>query len=300
MGVSWFLKKSLFRICFFTAAILFFLNGCDSVEVLSVEVVPANTSTPMGVGVQFQALILYSDGVKRNVSYHAEWSSSMPSVAIASQDKTSLGGVSPIARGTAVISATFNGVTGSANLTVTPAVLNSITISPAGPSVPMGIGVQFTAKGVYTDNTQVDFTDNVTWAAAPSSVVTISNADGSRGFATPTGVGSGFVTAAVNGITANSNFIVKPVSLSGITIQPTNKTIALPETQQFTAIGVYSDNTTYDITKYAMWSADTPSVATISNDSGSNGLATAVSSGTTAINATFNSTTESTNLSVAP
>ena len=63
-------------------------------------------------------------------------------------------------------------------------------------------------------------------------------------------------------------------------------TISISETQQFTATGSYTDDSTADLTSTVTWSSSNPSVATIS----STGLVTAISSGVTVLTATDSST----------
>jgi hypothetical protein len=91
-----------------------------------------------------------------------------------------------------------------------------------------------------------------------------------------------------------------PSTLSSIAVTPTNPSIANNSTLQFTATGTYSDGTTQDLTGSVTWSSS-GSAATISNAAGSNGLATAVASGTTTITATAEGISRSTTLtSIAP
>jgi hypothetical protein len=89
------------------------------------------------------------------------------------------------------------------------------------------------------------------------------------------------------------------VSLVSIAITPTTSTIGLSATQQFAATGTYSDNTTQSITSSAVWSSSAPTVATISNTAGSQGLASAVSAGATTITATSGSVTATAILTVS-
>ncbi len=76
-------------------------------------------------------------------------------------------------------------------------------------------------------------------------------------------------------------------TLTSITVTPTDSSIVAGTTEQFTATGTYSDGTTKNITGSATWSSSSTTVATISNASGSQGLATAKAAGTTKITATF-------------
>jgi len=71
------------------------------------------------------------------------------------------------------------------------------------------------------------------------------------------------------------------VHLTSIAITPTTASLAPSQTQAFQAIGTFSDHSTQDITSSVQWSSKVPAVATIN----SAGVATAVSSGETDINA---------------
>jgi hypothetical protein len=79
---------------------------------------------------------------------------------------------------------------------------------------------------------------------------------------------------------------VAPAVLSSITISPTAASIGVGDTQQFTATGHYSDQSTQDLTPSVAWSSSLTSVATVSNASGSQGLATGAGPGDTQIKAT--------------
>jgi hypothetical protein len=68
-------------------------------------------------------------------------------------------------------------------------------------------------------------------------------------------------------------------SLMSIQVTPPTRSIANLTTQQFMATGIYSDNTTVDLTSSVTWTSSNTGVATISNASGLNGLATGVTPG---------------------
>src|SRR6185436_11596267 len=73
--------------------------------------------------------------------------------------------------------------------------------------------------------------------------------------------------------------------LETIDVLPTNSTVPTGLEQSFTAIGIFSDGSTQDLTATVNWLSSDNSVATISNVTGSNGVATGVSPGTTQITA---------------
>ena len=85
-------------------------------------------------------------------------------------------------------------------------------------------------------------------------------------------------------------------SLVSIAVTPANPSIAKGATQQFTATGTYSDNSTQNLTSSVTWNSSSTSVATIT----SAGLATGAATGTTTISATSGSISGSTNLTVTP
>src|SRR5207249_1076353 len=79
-----------------------------------------------------------------------------------------------------------------------------------------------------------------------------------------------------------------------IDVTPSNPSIAKGTTQQFTATGTYTDSTTQNMTTQATWASANTTVATISNTSGSQGLANGPLQGTTFVSATLASVAGST------
>ena len=101
--------------------------------------------------------------------------------------------------GTTNITAALGGVTSPIDtLTVTPAALTSIAVTPANPSVANGLTQQFTATGTYTDGSTAVLTNLVTWASATPSVATIS----STGLAQSLATGTTNITAALGSVTS--------------------------------------------------------------------------------------------------
>jgi plastocyanin len=82
--------------------------------------------------------------------------------------------------------------------------------------------------------------------------------------------------------------VIGSATPASITVMPSNPAIAPGATEQFMAMGNFSDGTTQDITSQVTWASANSSVATISNAPGSQGLATALAAGTTTISATLN------------
>ncbi len=85
-----------------------------------------------------------------------------------------------------------------------------------------------------------------------------------------------------------------PPTIASIAVTPANQALVTGTSQQFTAMGTYSDGSTANITSQATWSSSLTSVATIATG----GLATAVAAGTTTISASLAGVTGNTMLTV--
>src|SRR5205814_185492 len=177
------------------------------------------------------------------MSNSVSWSSSNTSVATVTSGGLATGG----AQGGRQISAS-GGVTGSTTLTVGPATLASIAITPANPSIPKGTTQQFTATGTYSDGSTVEMTDSVSWSSSDTSVATIT----SGGLATSITQGSSTISAS-GGVTGSTTLTVGPATLVSIAVTPANPSIPKGTTQQLTATGTYSDGSTQDLTGSATW-----------------------------------------------
>ena len=81
-----------------------------------------------------------------------------------------------------------------------------------------------------------------------------------------------------------------------IDITPANSTVAHGATQQFVALGTFSDGSTQDVSINSHWSSTIPSVATIANAPVNAGLATTFSTGVTTSGVNHGGITASTNL----
>ena len=264
----------------------------------SIAVTPPNPSTAKGSTVQFTATGTYSDNSTQDISSQVTWASSMTTVATISNDAGSNGLASTVGVGTSDISATLGGTTGSTVLTVTAATLQSIAVTPPNPSTAKGSTLQFTATGTFSDNSTQDLTNQVTWASSVTTVATISNAAGSKGLASTVGVGSSTISAAFSGKTGSSTLTVTAATLQSISVTPATPSRPVGITVAFTATGIFTDGTTQDLTTQVMWSSSNTAVATISNATGSKGVATPVAPGTTTIGATLGTLSGSTVLTV--
>lgn len=174
-----------------------------------------------------------------------------------------------------------------------------MAVTPASASVPLGTLQQYTAVGTYSDGGTEDLTSSANWSSTVQSVASIGNNTGTKGLATTVATGSTTISAISGTTSGSTSLTVMPAVLSTIDVTPASPSTSVAKTLQFTSTGHYSDGTTQPITGSVTWSSSLPAVATISNASGSQGLATAVANGSTTITATMSGVNGSTNLKVS-
>ncbi|TMD84018.1 MAG: hypothetical protein E6I78_11385, partial [Chloroflexi bacterium] len=240
---------------------------------VSVTVGPANPAVAKGTTQSFTATGGYSDGSTQDLTSSATWASSNQAVATI----TATGLASGVAQGSSQISATSGGVTGATTLTVTPATLLSIAVSPANPSIPKGTTQAFAATGTYSDGSTSDLSSSVTWASSATAVATMTTG----GLASGVAQGSAQITATSGGVTGGTTLTVGPAVLVSIAVTPSNPSVAKGTTQQFTATGTSSDGSTSDLSSSVTWASSATAVATIS----SGGLASGMAQGSSQITA---------------
>jgi len=266
----------------------------SSVALTSITVSPATQSIAPGTTQQFTATGNFSDGSTQNVTTSVSWSSG--NTAVATVSSSGLG--TSLAAGTATISATLGGISGSAPVIVTSASVVSITAGPSAAVIPLGLNQQFTAVGTFSDGSTQDVTSAAHWSSSVPGAATVSNTPGSNGIAASTGGGTTVIAATLGGMTGSGNLTVSTATLTAIEISPQGPSILFGGTEPFTATGEYSDGTVANITTIATWASSSATVATISNTPGSQGLGASAGSGTTTISASLNSVTASTALTV--
>lgn len=280
------------------------VSGSSSLNVTtatlsSISVTPTNPFSDIFTTQQFTATAIYSDNSVKDVTNVVRWSSQSALIAIVSNQVSSKGLALGIGVGSTNIIATLGNVTGSTTLQVTAAVLTGIDVSPININLPTGSQQLYTATGTYSNGRNQDITTQVLWQSSTPSIASISNAPGYEGLANGIRAGSVIISATLDGVVGTTNLTVNSPTLQSITVTPITPTIANGTEQQFTATGTYSDSSTRDLTTAATWVSSTPSVAVISNVSGSKGLASSIAGGSTTITAIFNNVSGNTTLTVS-
>jgi phospholipase C len=273
------------------------VTGASLAEIV---VTPAIPSVPEGMNEQFRATGIFTDGSTQDVTGIVQWSSGTPTVATISNASGTVGLATSVAQGTTTVMASAETVSGSTMLTVTGVSLVSIAISPAAPSVGVGVNEQLTATGTFTDGSTQNLTSAVSWSSSNAAVATISNTSGTVGLATSVAQGTTTITASMGTVNGGAMLTVTPATVVSIAISPSQAAIGPGTNQQFTALGTFSDGSTQDLTQSGHWSSTAGGVATISDTVGMAGLASAQAAGTTTITINFGSVIATATLVVNP
>jgi hypothetical protein len=258
-----------------------------SSPVSSIVVNPASASIAKGTTQQFTALGTLVNSAEQDLTPWATWLSSDTTVAMFSTAGTK-GLVTSVNTGTTVITATYSVISTSATLTVTPATLTSLRTTPVSTAIPLGKTQQFVATGTFSDTSTQDLTPLVDWRSSDPTVASISP----LGLATSLAIGTTDITASGLGITSNTATLkINLAALESIIVAPISWNVVRSSnpslTRQFYATGEFSDGSLQDITTSVTWASSNIDIVTISNISGSQGLATVISNGTTTITASF-------------
>lgn len=257
--------------------------GTASVQIVAaviegVSVTPAVVELPEGISRALSLSATFSDGSVQTVTSEAEWSTSEAGV-VTVNNTDNKGLIQGVTAGTASITGLFDGETATAAIEVVPAVLESITVSPGSFSVPAGRTRQLQASGAFSDGSNRDISDSVTWSSSDDGVVSI-DADG---LATAVANGTATLTASAQGQTGTATATISEAVLESLSLFCPELTVERGRVIQCTSTGTFSDNTTQDLTSDTTWSSADPAVATIGNGADNGGRLRAVEIGTTGI-----------------
>jgi hypothetical protein len=172
----------------------------------SISVSPSDTNLALTGKVTLKVTGMYSDGSSADVTGAATFTSSDTKVALV--NGSTVTGVSP---GKATIVATVNGALAFANVTVGPATVVSISVSPSFSTIytEYGYTVSLVVEATMSDGSQHDVTDQVTWTSSSSATAYVSPdghvqglSQGSVKITATLGQVQGTATVQVNGPTA--------------------------------------------------------------------------------------------------
>jgi trimeric autotransporter adhesin len=269
----------------------------SNATLLAIDVTPDAPRISNGTQVALVATGLYSDDSHHDLSTLVTWASSQPTVA------TVVGSVAKSAQpGNTVLRATLGNVSGSTALTVTAATLVSVQVEPSQAKIAKGTQQTFTATGIYSDNSIQDLTDTVVWRSQDTRIASVSNAGDEGGLAQGLKAGATVVQASVGEVSGLAQLEVTAAELVAIEIDPISPRLAKGIYFRMKATGLFSDNTTQDLTPLVTWQTSNNAVQISNGDRWDgidwSGIMQAVQEGSTTISATFAGVSQTTSAQV--
>ena len=246
-------------------------GSAPPVPVATVDVTPATANVSVGGTVQLVATPKDANGTPlsgRTVS----WTSSNTGVA----SVTGSGLVTGVGAGSATITATSEGKSGTSAITVTFVPVSSVTVTPASASVNEGKTVQLTATPKDANGTPLTGR-TVTWVSSNTTVATVS----SSGLVTGKVAGTVTITATSEGQSGTSAITVVHVPVASVSVAPASASVQAGSAIQLTATPKDANGNPLS-GRTVSWSSSNTSVATVS----SSGLVTGVTVGSATITAT--------------
>ena len=253
---------------------------------VALEVSPASAPLARGTTLALTATGRYSDNTWADVSTEARWQSSDDAVATVA----ATGEVSGELQGTATVTASLDGVSAGAVVTVTDAVLTSLDIAPGNATLGEGKRLSLTATGIFSDGSRQDLSGAVLWDSSDAGVATIDSGAVVEAL-TP---GTVQVTADLAGIHAATPLRVKAKALTAIHVTPGDPSLALGGSLGLAARGDFDDGSSQALSDQVTWESQDTAVAVVD----ARGVITPVATGSVRIAASQGGTTGSVLLTV--
>lgn len=239
--------------------------------VASVVVTPATVSMRVGVSAPLQALTLDVEGVTLT-GRAIVWASSNTTVATVNAQ----GAVTGVTPGAATVTATSEGRTGQAAVTVTVPPVQTVTVTPALDT--LGIGTERAYVAVLRDAANAILTGRaLVWSSGNVAVASVS----SIGVVTALSPGTSTISASSEGRVGTATIVVLARLASAVILTPSSTTLIVGATQLL-ATQITDAQGNLLSGRPVSYASDAPAVASVS----AGGLVTALAPGTARITAT--------------
>lgn len=262
--------------------------GCGDPIQPTLEVAPASATLITGRESQLTVTRRFPGGQVDDVTARVNYTSSNRSVVGVSATGKLIPGNesgSAVVRVTDPLSEAFT----TAVFTVVPPRVESIDVIPS-PAIVMAPldRRQFEARGRFSDGVTRVITGNVQWSSSNEAAALVGRTAADNGLVAAVAPGDAIVVArdSATGVEGRTTVFVRGQGpqLVAVVVEPNPATVAVAAIQQFAALGVYADGSSTAITTQVQWSSGDDTILTIDT----NGLATGVKVGSTAVTAFVN------------
>jgi len=241
------------------------------VPVVAVRVSPSSRDLTVGETAQLTAEPLDAQG---NVlsGRSVAWSSGRPGVATVSET----GSVTALSPGNAIITATVEGKSGVGAITVSPAPVASVAVSPTSATLIVGETLQLEAQPRDASGRPLAGR-TVTWSTNRTDVASVT----STGIVAAVSAGTATITASSEGRSGTATIVVQAPTVSRVEVTPANATINVGGSCRLTAT-VYDSRGNVIPGARVAWASSDLTTAIVDNT----GRVLGISEGTVVITAT--------------
>jgi hypothetical protein len=256
-------------------------------ELVSMVVEPDALTVPRSFKAPLRVVGTYSDSSQEDISSEVTWTSQDSNIAVIGNTTTQRGVVTGGNPGTTIVTASYpgTGITDTANINVSGATLQGITIQPQVLTIPQSTvtPVPFQAVASFSDGSTLDVTNygQVIWSSSDTNVATAGA--GNNGEFTGSAQGGtvevrasrpgsdlfGAATLNVDGV-ALIQLRVVPRTFEGCTANvftaaEAAERVAVGAGRRFMACARFRDGFIGDVTAQAAWDTQAPGVVTVGN-----------------------------------
>ncbi len=182
------------------------------------EITPANPRLASGSAMRLQAVAVYSDGSRHDVTARAAWAAADAAVLDVSNGEAFR--VRAVAAGTSRLTARFGGLERAVDVVVSDATISDLRITAPVTALASGESVQLAAVADFSDGSSQVLAHDVVWTSSDPALASVGNTEDSRGRVTAAGNGAGSVQirAEYAGLAATLSLTIsadpqRPVSL---------------------------------------------------------------------------------------
>lgn len=188
------------------------LEGFSAVAFLTVlppaleriEISPKSAEVAAGLSQQFSARAFYEDGTDAALSEGLSWS--VADASIAAVDGAGL--ATGLKAGTVTVRVQFEEESDEAALTVTPAVLEAIVVTPSPLTLQIGQSRQLSAAALFSDGRREEPAQDILWTSSAPALVSVSDSGAISALAE----GAATITASREGKSGSAQVSVSPLA----------------------------------------------------------------------------------------
>lgn len=252
-----------------------------------------STSVAAGRTVQFKATGTYSDGAEHDITTTVAWTAGSNNLSVSSG-----GLVTTASAGTGGVSVkdSASGLSATATLVVSQAVLESVVVGSGTLSLAEGLNSQVTLTGTYSDGTRSSNLSGVTWSSSDAGKVNVAN----NGLVSAQAQGSAVVTARVGDVSGQLAVTVTAPVAQSLSLSSVLSSISNGASTVLNAVVTLSNGVQQGVASAVTWVVESLGGQASISVSGDTVTLTGTAAGDVTVRGTYQSLSGSVQVKVLP